>query len=362
MTLSARSPSSARRGSEPSRGFARPRPGRGLARVAMAFCLFAAANGQNVASESGTFVDVTPNVQTQLDGRFGTAPSHRSGHTMVRPPARPPARASRRPARRESWCSFRTSAKGRCSFWHATVFVSRKCVSRRVARAPALPFRPESALFFFDTSLSTATTLPRFISSVLRQTRVDEDTAVVFGGLGGRGTLNDVWEFRVAGANWTLLHAGAGAVATSAEPSSAAASLANAAPSPRVGHCAVVLRGDLYVFGGYDPTRGHTNDVWVFKRADGTWRPVSVADGSPFPSPRSGAGAVAPDPSGGTFVIFGGDGKDDVWAFDVDTGVWTMRQGESVAVTSGGRGASSASRARGAFLSAAMLFAFDAML
>jgi len=97
MTMSARSPSSARRGSEPSRGFARPRPGRGLARVAMAFCLFAAANGQNVAGESGTFVDVTPNVQTQLDGRFGTAPSHRSGHTMVRPPARPPARASRRP-------------------------------------------------------------------------------------------------------------------------------------------------------------------------------------------------------------------------------------------------------------------------
>jgi hypothetical protein len=192
---------------------------------------------------------------------------------------------------------------------------------------------------------------------------VDEDTAVVFGGLGTRGTLNDVWEFRVAGANWTLLHAGAGAVATSAEPSSDAASLANAAPSPRVGHCAVVLRGDLYVFGGYESTRGHTNDVWVFKRADGTWRPVSVADGSPFPSPRSGAGAVAPDPIGSTFVIFGGDGKDDVWAFDVDTGVWTMRQGESVAVTSGGgRGASSASRARAFLSAAAMLFAFDAML
>jgi hypothetical protein len=199
-------------------------------------------------------------------------------------------------------------------------------------------------------SLSTETTLPRFILSILRQTRVDEDTAVVFGGLGTRGTLNDVWEFRVAGANWTLLHAGAGAVATSAEPSSDAASLANAAPSPRVGHCAVVLRGDLYVFGGYESTRGHTNDVWVFKRADGTWRPVSVADGSPFPSPRSGAGAVAPDPSGGTFVIFGGDGKDDVWAFDVDAEAWTMRQGESVAVTSGGarlRGARAATAAVG---------------
>lgn len=144
--MSARSPSSARRGSDPSRGFARPRPGRGLARVAMAFCLFAAANGQNVAGESGTFVDVTPNVQTQLDGRFGTAPSHRSGHTMVRPPARPPARASRRPARRESWCSFRTSgAKGRCSFWHATVFVLFARLSARRARAGfAFPTRKRS--------------------------------------------------------------------------------------------------------------------------------------------------------------------------------------------------------------------------
>lgn len=107
--MSARSASSARGGSGPSRGVAPPRPGRGLARVAMAFCLFAAANGQNVAGEGGTFVDVTPNVQTQLDGRFGTAPSHRSGHTMVRPPAEP-RRASRRPAvppRAESWCSFR---------------------------------------------------------------------------------------------------------------------------------------------------------------------------------------------------------------------------------------------------------------
>ena len=47
---------------------------------------------------------------------------------------------------------------------------------------------------------------------------------------------------------------------------------------------------------------------------------------------------MAPDPEGGTFVIFGGDGKDDVWAFDVDAEAWTMRQGESVAVTSGGRG------------------------
>lgn len=166
---------------------------------------------------------------------------------------------------------------------------------------------------------------------------MDEDTAVVFGGLGLDGALNDVWEFRVAGANWTRLHAGAGAVGTAAQATLAAAAAANAAPSPRVGHAAVVLRGDLYVFGGYESSRGHTNDVWAFARADGLWRQLGGALGSgAAPAPRSGASAVAPDPDGGTFVIFGGDAKDDVWAFDVDTEAWTMRQGESVAVTSGG--------------------------
>jgi len=147
--MSARSPSSARRGSEPSRGFARPRPGRGLARVAMAFCLFAAANGQNVAGESGTFVDVTPNVQTQLDGRFGTAPSHRSGHTMVRPPARPPARASRLPPAASRGARF--GPKG------ATLFVlardgfrfSKVRLSARRLCAPALPSHPKALPFLF---------------------------------------------------------------------------------------------------------------------------------------------------------------------------------------------------------------------
>ena len=117
---------------------------------------------------------------------------------------------------------------------------------------------------------------------------MDEDTAVVFGGLGLDGALNDVWEFRVAGANWTRLHAGAGAVGTAAQATLAAAAAANAAPSPRVGHAAVVLRGDLYVFGGYESSRGHTNDVWAFARADGLWR--QLGGGATERRERGGAG------------------------------------------------------------------------
>ena len=177
MTMSARSPSSARRGSEPSRGFARPRPGRGLARVAMAFCLFAAANGQNVAGESGTFVDVTPNVQTQLDGRFGTAPSHRSGHTMVRPPARPPRARLVVPQDASRGARFGPKAR-RCSFWHATKFVLFARLSARRARAGvAFPTRKRS-LFFFDT-----VSLNRNHSSTLHLFRTPSDAR----GRGHRG-------------------------------------------------------------------------------------------------------------------------------------------------------------------------------
>ena len=59
---------------------------------------------------------------------------------------------------------------------------------------------------------------------------MDEDTAVVFGGLGLAGALSDVWEFRVAGANWTRLHAGAGTAGTTAEATVAAAVSSGASP------------------------------------------------------------------------------------------------------------------------------------
>ena len=150
-SMSARSPSSARRGSEPSRGFARPRPGRGLARVAMAFCLFAAANGQNVAGESGTFVDVTPNVQTQLDGRFGTAPSHRSGHTMVRPPARPPRARLVVPQDASRGARFGPPQKDVVRFGTRRFSSLRASLgASRARRLKAFPTRKRS-LFFFDT-------------------------------------------------------------------------------------------------------------------------------------------------------------------------------------------------------------------
>ena len=163
---------------------------------------------------------------------------------------------------------------------------------------------------------------------------MDSDTALVFGGLGLDGTLNDVWEYRVVGKNWTRLHEGDFGTTTVAMVASANA--ASISPSARVGHSACVMSEDLYIFGGYSVESGNMNDIWVFNREAGTWSEIELDSASPVPAPRSGSSIVAPDPTGTVFILFGGDGKDDVWDFDVKTAVWTMLQGESVAVTSGG--------------------------
>ena len=74
---------------------------------------------------------------------------------------------------------------------------------------------------------------------VSSQTRVDANTFVLFGGLGTDSvSLNDVWEYKVDAGNWTRLHAGGASPADAAAPT---------VPQGRVGHSAVVLKGDLWV-------------------------------------------------------------------------------------------------------------------
>ena len=53
---------------------------------------WSAYDGDAVNGQNGTYVDVTPTVTEQVADRFGTQPSHRSGHTMVRAPPRDPKR------------------------------------------------------------------------------------------------------------------------------------------------------------------------------------------------------------------------------------------------------------------------------
>jgi len=81
------------------------------------------------------------------------------------------------------------------------------------------------------------------------------------------------------------------------------------------------------VFGGYDSASGDLNDLWQFRRASGTWAHLkpAVTDGGvedPSPAIRSGHSAVAPDAAGSTFIVFGGNMRNDMWEYDTATGKW----------------------------------------
>ena len=176
---------------------------------------------------------------------------------------------------------------------------------------------------------------------------MDATTAVVFGGLTPHGAANDVWEWKVSTGNWTRLHPGGDPPADGSEP----------IPPRRVGHSAVILRGDLWIFGGYDVTGGDMNDLWRFSRAEGRWYAVELPEGATAPASRSGHAAFAPTDDGDAFFVFGGNMRNDVWEFDVGGTAWRVVMGESAATSGGGR-----RRGGGVFLALGMATLLAAMM
>ena len=79
-----------------------------------------------------------------------------------------------------------------------------------------------------------------------------------------------MWEYNHSTGFWTRLHAGGSTPADASAPT---------VPPPRVGHAAVVLQGDLWIFGGYDPDAGDMNDLWKFDRSEGTWSQAAPLGG-----------------------------------------------------------------------------------
>lgn len=168
---------------------------------------------------------------------------------------------------------------------------------------------------------------------------MDATTAVVFGGLTHNGAANDVWEWKVSTGNWTRLHPGGDPPADGSDT----------VPPRRVGHSAVILRGDLWIFGGYDVAGGDMNDLWRFSRAEGRWYAVELPEEATTPPTRSGHAAFAPDDDGEAFFVFGGNMRNDVWAFDVGETAWRVVMGETAATSGGVR-----RRVEGVFLALGM--------
>eukprot|EP00591_Stephanopyxis_turris_P014526 CAMPEP_0195540988 /NCGR_PEP_ID=MMETSP0794_2-20130614/50854_1 /TAXON_ID=515487 /ORGANISM="Stephanopyxis turris, Strain CCMP 815" /LENGTH=593 /DNA_ID=CAMNT_0040675071 /DNA_START=14 /DNA_END=1792 /DNA_ORIENTATION=+ len=101
-------------------------------------------------------------------------------------------------------------------------------------------------------------------------------------------------------------------------------------PPPRSGAASVVVKGRLYMFGGYGGGTGRLDDFYSFSFDTCTWEEVRVLS-SAKPGCRENNGVVIGDSS--RVYLFGGyNGTawlNDLWMFDIDTQRWECIQESS---------------------------------
>merc|ERR1719183_1130483 len=109
-------------------------------------------------------------------------------------------------------------------------------------------------------------------------------------------------------------------------------------PPPRSGAASVVVKGKLYMFGGYGGGTGRLDDFYSYRFDTDEWEEVEVLS-SEKPGCRENNGVVIGDSS--RMYLFGGyNGSawlNDLWMFDIATQRWTCIQDSS---DGGGRGPS----------------------
>ena len=101
-------------------------------------------------------------------------------------------------------------------------------------------------------------------------------------------------------------------------------------PPRRSGAASVVVKGKLYMFGGYGGGTGRLDDFYSFSFSSGSWERVEVLSSSK-PGCRENNGVVIGDSS--RMYLFGGyNGSswlNDLWMFDIDVRGWTCIQDSS---------------------------------
>jgi hypothetical protein len=101
-------------------------------------------------------------------------------------------------------------------------------------------------------------------------------------------------------------------------------------PPPRSGAASVVVKGRLYMFGGYGGGTGRLDDFYSFSFDSNSWEEVEVLS-EEKPGCRENNGVVIGDSS--RVYLFGGyNGNswlNDLWCFDITTQRWTCIQESS---------------------------------
>lgn len=136
---------------------------------------------------------------------------------------------------------------------------------------------------------------------------LDRRQALIFGGGGTEGPLNDTWVYDPAADLWTE------SAPTGDLPPERWASSAVYDPES----------GETLLFGG-GGLDGMLNDTWAYDPESGAWRALDPPGGMPVPR---GYLELVLDPESGKVVLFGGgteeDDFKDTWAYDPALNTWT---------------------------------------
>ncbi len=145
--------------------------------------------------------------------------------------------------------------------------------------------------------------------------------AILFGGSGASGLLNDTWAYDPAANRWTNL------------------SPSGIVPEGRSGQAMLYdpANGKVLMFGG-EGTAGYLSGTWLYDPGLNRWRNLNP---SGTPPARDGQ-TLAYDPASGQVILFGGftgtSYLGDTWAYDSAANTWTKLRppGGSPAARDGG--------------------------
>ncbi|XP_066593440.1 uncharacterized protein [Prorops nasuta] len=136
-----------------------------------------------------------------------------------------------------------------------------------------------------------------------------KDCLYVFGGELGfsAGTETPLWVYNVKTNSWRKVRAQRGC----------------AVPRGRRGHTALVHRGQMLIYGGYQDLRGSSPELWAFHFETESWHLLSSSESGP--AARHKHSAVL---HGDAMYIYGGmtdlQERSDCWRWDVHTASWCL--------------------------------------
>ncbi|RLU17884.1 hypothetical protein DMN91_010123, partial [Ooceraea biroi] len=136
-----------------------------------------------------------------------------------------------------------------------------------------------------------------------------KDCLYVFGGELGfsAGTETPLWVYNVKTNTWRKVRAQRGC----------------AVPRGRRGHTALVHRGQMLIYGGYQDLRGSSPELWAFHFETESWHLLSSSENGP--AARHKHSAVL---HGDAMYIYGGmtdlQERNDCWRWDVNSASWSM--------------------------------------